>query len=500
MVRSFTLSFCCLGCLLCNAATSIAHNGSVLSISEIEASDDISMAIPNELLPENEVTPMTSIIHGLDKAMCSADSPHQSPKTSEDNVVSLAATEFGQLERLLQENDADMATEVIISGPIDESDFKALWNCAAKGNLRVIDLGKAKIKDNSVPDGALYDPVQLEEGLWLRITKIVLPDDVVRIGQAAFPCMGLEEINIPSSLKEIGSSAFAYDYWLNCPIELPEGVEEIKKHTFYMCRRLGSSPVLPSSLRKIGPNAFAYTPFQEIEFNDGLEAIGVAAFYCCGLKEVRIPDSVVEIGMIAFSGSVGIESVVFPKAMDIIPCDAFRACYGLKNISLPEDLRLIEDGAFGDCWALKGIDFPESLEVIEKNAFQGCAVDTVVLPSNVRYLGSGCFYLDNLHTVFCKSQTPPECEQEPFGPFTDTCISDAVLYVPKGCRESYRNQWEWSLFKEIIETDDFPSSGISPVMTDVKAADMIFDLFGRKIPHPLPNHIYIKDGRKIYLQ
>ncbi|MDE6560654.1 MAG: leucine-rich repeat domain-containing protein [Muribaculaceae bacterium] len=497
-ISLLTLSFCCLGCALCHAATPSADNSSVLNASEVKVPECIS-SIPKELLPENKDVAMDSIIPAFNKALRSAENPHLSPESPEYKVVSIASSEFGQLERLLTENDADAATELIVSGPIDKSDFKELWNCASKGNLRVIDLGSAKIKDNTVPDGALYDPIQLEEGLWLRITKIVLPDDVVRIGQSAFPCMGLEEINIPSSLKEIGPSAFAYDYWLNCPIELPEGMEEIKNHTFYMCRRLGFSPVLPSSMRKIGPNAFSYSSIQNIEFNDGLKAIGVAAFYGCGLKEVRIPDSVVEIDMLAFTYNVGLESISLPKATEVIPVDAFRACYELSTVTLPENVKVIESGAFCDCLALKELAFPETLEIIEDNAFQGCAMDTVVLPSNVRYLGSECFSLGNLHAFYCKSQTPPECELEPLGPFSGSLISEAILYVPKGCKENYQDMWEWNKFKEIIETDEFPLSATPIVVPENPADDLIFDLSGRKIANPLPNQIYIKNGKKILI-
>lgn len=465
------------------------------NVLSTKSSDNSLVACPIDLLPENADVEKAAYLPADRLMVFSHEKSNVAPPDSGTPVVvSITTTEFGQLATLLQENEADMATEIILSGPIDESDFKALWRCATKGNLRVLDLGKARIKDKTVPDRAFYQYEPSDQGLMLRITKIVLPDDVVRIGKAAFPVMRLKEINIPSALREIGSYAFAYDYWLDCPIVIPEGVSEIGDQTFISCIRLSTPVTLPSTLRKIGSFAFAYTySMPGIELNEGLQHIGEYAFSGSGLEQVRIPESIVDIDKEAFSGANRLERISLPESMESVPADLFSNCFALEKVSIPDRVKVIEHSAFFGCVSLREVMLPESLEAVERDAFNCCDMETVVLPRNLKSLGRSCFYSNNMRAVYCESEVPPVCDSTPF---SSTSILEAVLYVPVGCGESYRNAWVWNQFKEIKETDSFPSAATSVVVGTDKDEDCFYDLSGRRIANPLPNRIYIKNGKK----
>ena len=66
------------------------------------------------------------------------------------------------------------------------------------------------------------------------VTKVVIPDTVIEIGDDAFDsCKDLSEISIPNSITDIGERAF------------------------YSCNKL-SFTTLPSELEKIGVYAFGY--------------------------------------------------------------------------------------------------------------------------------------------------------------------------------------------------------------------------------------------------
>lgn len=93
---------------------------------------------------------------------------------------------------------------------MNKDDFKAIWDCAVYGNMQVLNLENATMENNAIPDYAMYDPIQFETGFWLKIRRIILPEGVVSIGKAAFPFMGIEEINIPSTVREIR----IYSIWL----------------------------------------------------------------------------------------------------------------------------------------------------------------------------------------------------------------------------------------------------------------------------------------------
>lgn len=83
--------------------------------------------------------------------------------------IDVTTSDYGQLETLLAEKGGDSATTISVSGPIDASDFNAIWECAAKGNLRILNLSRSEIKDNIIPDYALYNTLQFEAGHWLSI-------------------------------------------------------------------------------------------------------------------------------------------------------------------------------------------------------------------------------------------------------------------------------------------------------------------------------------------
>lgn len=415
-------------------------------------------------------------------------------------AIDVTTSNYGQLETLLAEKGGDSATTISVSGPIDASDFNAMWECAAKGNLRILNLSRSEIKDNIIPDYALYNTLQFEAGHWLSIRKIILPEEIVKIGKAAFAFMHLEEINIPSSLKELGSTAFGYDRWLDCPINIPEGVTEIKYQTFIDCLSLSRSPTLPNTLKVIGEHAFANTPFEKIELNDGLEIIREGAFQSCGITQVELPNSIIELGPMAFQLCPRLEHISFPDVVEEIPMGLFSMCNALKEVSIPNGVRHIADNAFMLCTNLKDISFPATLESIGKDVFYGCAAEKIVLPCNLKSLGEGSLTIDNLDAVYCASETPPLCEIGQFGPFAEEWISDAVLYVPVGTKEKYQSRWQWNLFKEIIETD-FPSSGIPCVTIGGKEPDnIIYDLFGRRVSEPRKGNIYIMSCKKVIIK
>ncbi len=423
------------------------------------------------------------------------------PLKIEDNsedpvVVSITTSAYGQLEELIEEKHADQATELIISGPIDGSDFRAIWTCAVKRNLRILNLAAAQIKDKSIPDYALYDPWQFEVGHLLGIRKIILPDEVEQIGVAAFPFMKLEEINIPKSLKKIGNTALGYNPWLNCEIVIPEGVETIEFQTFYNCLRLTITPTLPSTLRIIRSHAFANTGIRHIDLKNRLEFIDQGAFAYTRLEKITIPESIVLLGPMIFASCFNMTQVTFSGELEEIPEGLFYCCDGISKVKFPTGTKVIDRNAFALCANLKDVSLPETLEAIGREAFSECSIDTLRLPDKVRYLGPWCFSTEELKVVLCHAQTPPVSDYDPYPAFYSKSLSNIPLYVPIGCKEKYQEQWQWNEFGKIIETD-FSSS--TPTMeSDVETIDnLYYDLTGLKVDRPIPGHIYIRNDKKI---
>lgn len=461
----------------------------------------VLQCVPVDLMPENGQVDKAKVerLKSLQTIQDAETTEEEGDLPSETfNVVT---TDYGQVEGILTgDEQANQAATIAVTGPMDESDFKAIWRCAADGgNLRTLDLGKALIKDHIVPDRALYDYSQFDDWYWLKIRKIILPDDVEQIGIAAFAMMELEEINIPSSLREVGLSAFVMDRRLDCPLVFPEGMEIIDHQAFNYCWNLSHSPVFPSTLKKIGDFAFAGTNFKELELKEGLEYIGVAAFQGTGMIEVTLPNCNVTYRENAFEGCK-VEKVTFPDTMEEIPLGLFCYCYSLKQVTLPKNCKVIGKDAFRMCMELKEITFPETLEVIENSAFAGCEIAEIVLPSSLKRLGPASLNVDGLLSVYSQSVVPPVCEKDSQGgwrPFGEYNHSGTTLYVPVGTKELYRSQWGWDIFPNIVETDAFPSTSVSSVRLDnPDADDSLYDLSGRRTAQPAQGQVYIQNGKK----
>ena len=134
------------------------------------------------------------------------------------------------------------------------------------------------------------------------LENVTFTSDIREIPKLAFDLtVGLKKIEIPSSVKKIGDSAFELS--AVSEIKFNEGLETIGNLAF---NTWGSFEkiTLPSTVKSIGEECFnSYKPYL-IELNDGLERVGKQAFICnFANQSVKIPASVTEIGEKAFGYS-----------------------------------------------------------------------------------------------------------------------------------------------------------------------------------------------------
>lgn len=427
----------------------------------------------------------------------------------------------GELASLLGE-EVNGIDSLVVRGPINSDDFYTMWQASFLGNLSVINLEYANVENGVVPKNAFWHQnEQLEpDGQYIdciRLRRIIFPEGVVEIGNGAFSyCINLEDINIPSTLRRLNKYSFSECIRLKTdPLVFPEGMEEIADLAFQNCRSLTGEVVLPSTMKRIGEGSFFSCKITKVNLPDGLEEIGDAAFYACRLKEVYIPNSCQNlIGASHFQFNFGLEKIHLPEGITIIP--SWFACYctDLKEVNIPSTVKVIKSSAFEHCKPLRSINLPEGLERIEKDAFNYVSsLEEVVFPSTLKTLGGEAFaYCRNLKRVYCTATIPPTCEDSPtnpgdtpFGSYMESDLQasrDIPLYVPVGSAELYRNAWGWDFFRNIIETDDFPSTTSiqERKMKHDTCRDMYYDLSGRKVDVPVKGRIYLRDGKKVFVK
>ena len=223
-------------------------------------------------------------------------------------------------------------------------------------------------------DGIPSDVTEIYNNFTLNSTaelwgeELIIPDNVVKIGNRAFSNVPAKRLYLGTGLKEIGEKAFSnslreiynastleitvgsdaydglaknvyavYDSWdaeskikeqgdflvfvdgeravaleytgKGGAVVIEEGITEINAK-FNSDKYVVTSITLPSTCKKLvtlGSPKY----LENIYLNNGLEEIGTSAFYeCISLKSITIPASVKKIGYFVFSNCLSLESII----------------------------------------------------------------------------------------------------------------------------------------------------------------------------------------------
>lgn len=255
-----------------------------------------------------------------------------------------------------------------------------------------------------------------------KLKEVILPLTVTSIGEQAFSnCESLESITLPENLSEIGNGAFESCSKLKY-IEFPDRLTNIGEMVFRSCKELES-----------------------IELPDGLKKIGKRAFSGSGLKNLYVPDSVIEIDSGIVSGCTSLEEINLPflgpklvpdSSMDVSD-KIFGYCFGSKQTGkttttviegystqhyynehttwtesyIPDSIKKVtirggqlyshsRGASFSDCKCIEEIVL-ENIESIPQELFKNCQnLKTVTFGEEVTSMGAnifkGCTNLKNI--------------------------------------------------------------------------------------------------------
>ena len=187
------------------------------------------------------------------------------------------------------------------------------------------------------------------------IRSVRLPEGILTIGTGAFEdCEGLEQVEIPASVRKIAGSSY-----------LPDGYKPKRKKT---------------------DNPFGgCTALRAVHVAEG------SRWYCV---EDGLLYRLSRTGkkMLGYVGGVqGICTV--PEGTDAIPDYFFQTCRTLTAVVLPDGLTKIGNHAFWMCTALASVNIPAGVTEISEYAFWGCTgLTSVTIPATVAEIGLGAFW------------------------------------------------------------------------------------------------------------
>lgn len=249
-------------------------------------------------------------------------------------------------------------------------------------------------------------------------------------------------------------------------------VTGIATKTFYNCDKI-TSLTIPATVREIGEEFLGYnTRLERITVEDGsryykdIDGILYTADGATLLKcpehyfdPVAVPDGVRTIAEHAFLSS-NITSVVLPNTLNEIGYLAFGYCKHLTKVTIPASVTTLGRTVFGGCHYLKYAKIES--EVVGEYMFYECtSLKYITLSPKVNKVGNEAFSLHSNYstTIYVLNTTPPQCE----GELSDNAnnIAKFTLKVPYESKDAYTNDAIWGKVSTIENTLGSDNNGLT---------------------------------------
>lgn len=340
------------------------------------------------------------------------------------------------------------------------------------------------------------------------LSSVVFNNAPASIGVSAFTgCTNLSQIDFGNAVNYIGYQSFQ-----NCTsitsIDFPNTLVTIYDEAFIGCGNLNTFTI-PSSVTTVGIGSFKNTawynnqndgilykdywclgykgsyPIGSLVVQDGTIGIANGAFeQCNNITSLYIPNSVLYMGLYAFSNCYGLEEInvelgnpvfdsrdncnaiirtdsntlllgckntVIPQSVTSIGDLAFYGCNTLTSILIPQTVTFVGNYAFYYCTGLTSIEIPNSVTSIGVYAFESCrSLKTVIVGSSIASIGSYAFRnCHGLSTFTILATTPPTLGQDVFKITYKSGVS--CIYVPYESLDSYKTAQNWKNYKTKIQ-------------------------------------------------
>lgn len=155
----------------------------------------------------------------------------------------------------------------------------------------------------------------------LSVTDLVIPEGVEEIISYAFANTRIKNVKFPDSLAILNENAFYKCRELQ-NVDFGSGLDIIKGFAFQNCTSL-THVKLPPQMKSIERYAFGDSGVENIELNEGLLLIHEGVFSGCKIDELKLPDSLENIG--TFNDASGIKCIKSSHFIKDIPLNACRA-------------------------------------------------------------------------------------------------------------------------------------------------------------------------------
>ncbi|MBQ9288624.1 MAG: leucine-rich repeat protein [Clostridia bacterium] len=244
--------------------------------------------------------------------------------------------------------------------------------------LRKLVLPGGSIGDSAFAGCTLLTEVELGNrvthiGSWAfenctSLKTLIVPDSVEDFGYGPLKgCSALETLSVGACADTLRGNDLPDENALKTLI-IREGATQIQDQIFSKNLTHLETLSLPSTLRQIGASAFLFAGIKNLTISSEVE-IGDHAFRdCLHLETVHIAGG--EMGQSAFEGCVSLKKAeVFSGSLGY---KAFKGCVSLSDVRLGDGVNVIDSDAFADCRSLKRLVIPDSVESYGEAIIRGC--------------------------------------------------------------------------------------------------------------------------------
>ena len=275
--------------------------------------------------------------------------------------------------------------------------------------------------------GTQFQGIDISWGL----EYVNLPDSVTEIGDGAFMnCYNLERVKLSDNLKTIPNNLFAvsngellqkkkwsngediqYKYHGLVSVTLPSKVETIGEGAFKNCYNFNlSNGELPGSLTKISDSAFENCrSLTKVQFPSKLVTIGNNAFeQCCDFIYVLNTNGELEKSKELIREDKGLKTAAFDTAASLeeIGEGAFYRT-GLTSVTLPEKVKVLNAYLFQNCSYLTSVICSDNTNAIKAQVFSGCdSLASVHIPATTTVSKNVFLGGVNRNVTFTIKKTP----------------------------------------------------------------------------------------------
>lgn len=323
---------------------------------------------------------------------------------------------YARIPYVLTDNDVVMEGDTIVSTSIDE------WNkvivIPEKLHGETIGaIGDAPGYNSTLFNIEAIDSLHLPSGLKSignnvfksnNLQAILLPDGMIHIGTYAFRANAITEVNIPNSIQHVGDYAFEINHLEQVAFSEPSDIEYIGYSAFKSSNSALEYIVLPTHA---ATGFFDYKDTQGNIYKEADQFVSANQKLMTRILYTLTDEDVVvkEDTLISCDFDLKYKIVIIPDQLDgqgIVAIADNNSVEGnpnfvghhLDSVRLPSGLKYIGKSAFYNN-TITAIDLPDGLTVVKENAFKNNGLKELEIPKQVTEIGNYAFQANALISV-----------------------------------------------------------------------------------------------------